>query len=275
MLELPEAVHLAAQLTDVLAGRRIASASCGNRPHKWVWYGPSAEELPVLLAGAEPVRASGVARGIRVDLADGRLLMFDEFGGRMRYHRPGDALPATYHFGLLLDDGAQLSLAVQGWGGIRVITPDELAARLGERAVSPLDEGFTAERVTALLADYEPAKEPIKAWFTNSRSVLGIGNGYLQDILLRAGVHPRRKVGSITADEAAALWRGTRETITAAVAAGGRRTEFDLYDQRGGYEPLLDRYRKGAPCPRCGTMIESFSFLGGSCYVCPTCQPKP
>jgi len=51
-------------------------------------------------------------------------------------------------------------------------------------------------------------------------------------------------------------------------------TERTLFGEPGGYVPLLDKRTKGTPCPRCRTPIERFQYLGGSCYVCPRCQPS-
>ena len=45
MIELPEAVAIARQLSKALKGRRVVSANAGNSPHKWVWYRPSREAL--------------------------------------------------------------------------------------------------------------------------------------------------------------------------------------------------------------------------------------
>lgn len=100
----------------------------------------------------------------------------------------------------------------------------------------------------------------------------GIGNGYLQDVLFRAGVDPRRKVGEITADQQRALYDAVKETMQQAIAQNGRECERDLYGRPGSYQPIMDRNAKGKPCPECGTLIEKISYLGGSCYLCPTCQ---
>lgn len=40
----------------------------------------------------------------------------------------------------------------------------------------------------------------------------------------------------------------------------------------GGYVRLMDSKAKGNPCPECGAPIEKTSYLGGSCYLCSTCQ---
>ena len=115
-------------------------------------------------------------------------------------------------------------------------------------------------------------KDSIKTWFINGKSVVGIGNGMLQDILFRARIHPTRRVSSITTDERKALHRTVRETMREAIALGGRTTEKDIYGEPGRYQPTMDRYAKGEPCPECGTAVEAMKYLGGTCYVCPTCQ---
>lgn len=58
-----------------------------------------------------------------------------------------------------------------------------------------------------------------------------------------------------------------------AVQANGRTTKRDLYNQPGGYEVL--RATLGTPCPACDTEIIKFPFEGGTCYICPSCQPDP
>jgi len=40
------------------------------------------------------------------------------------------------------------------------------------------------------------------------------------------------------------------------VQLGGRDTEFDLYNNAGGYKVMLDKRMKGKPCPACGTVRE-------------------
>ena len=55
------------------------------------------------------------------------------------------------------------------------------------------------------------------------------------------------------------------EAVT--IAKGGRDDELDLH-ARGGRTT-------GRPCPQCGTPIERIQYLGGACYLCPTCQPAP
>ena len=58
-------------------------------------------------------------------------------------------------------------------------------------------------------------------------------NGYLQDMLFKAKIHPRRRVVQITEAEKQALYQSIRDTLQKASELGGRDTEHDFYDQPG------------------------------------------
>ena len=100
----------------------------------------------------------------------------------------------------------------------------------------------------------------------------GIGNGYLQDILFRARVHPKRRVVELDKKEGRALYDSIVETLGSAVELGGRDTERDLYGRPGGYRRILHSKVTGEPCPACGAPIEKIHYLGGASYFCPRCQ---
>jgi formamidopyrimidine-DNA glycosylase len=275
MVEHPEAVTLAKQLNTQLKGSRISKADTGTSPHKWVFYWPSREELVERLEGKTIGHSKAVGRSIRIDIGHSRRLILDEFGGKVQYHEAGRPKPKTYHLLIAFEDDSFLTVAIQGWGFIGVSTEKQHLRRLKGRegAISATDRALTQKRFVAFIDNYEDkGKDSIKTFFTNGRSVAGIGNGYLQDILFRARVDPRRKVVDIRASEKKALYRGLKETMKEAVSLGGRECERDLLGEAGRYRPLMDRNTAGKPCPECKTKIVKMSYLGGSCYLCPKCQ---
>ena len=193
-------------------------------------------------------------------------------------HPAGTQLPAKRHLTATLDDASSLTITVQGWGFLALLSTAEEAAfaPYQHRGVSPLDPRFTREHLAQLLAtSKEYRRKPIKSFLVHDPNVGGIGNGMLQDILYRAQIHPRQRVCDLTADEIDRLHGALRETMELAVAQGGRDSERDLHGQPGGYRPLMDRRAVDQPCPRCGTPIVKVSLLGGSCYYWPACQPDP
>lgn len=275
MIELPEAVSIAKQLNKTIKGKRIVDANTGDSPHKWVFYKPEREKLARFLIGKTVGKITSVGRSLQIGIGPEEALIIDEFGGKVLYHEPGSPIPKKFHLFLKFDDDSFFTIVIQMWGFISTRTEWEKTKWTIQRAdaISPEGAGFTLNRFRGLFDRYEDKeKDSVKTFFTNGQSVAGIGNGYLQDILFRAKVSPKRKVADITEDEKIALWGAVKDTIKQAIQQNGRTVERDIFDKPGRYAPLMDRKVVGTPCPNCGTAIQKISYLGGSCYICPECQ---
>jgi formamidopyrimidine-DNA glycosylase len=277
MMEVPEAVAMAGQMNAELRARRIASAERENSPHKWVFYNRPREEYEAMLPGRKIGEARAEGNHVNIGLSGGLTLQLGDGGLRIFLHADDGALPSKYHLLLRFENGQVLTVSVQGWGAVRLF--DKAGLRKWQRqnagGVCPVDEEFTHERFRQIVAEYAAAcDKPVKAFLVNRPRIPGIGNGYLQDILFRAGLHARRKVRGIRPAEWRKLYHAIRKVLKEAVAKGGRDDELDLFGNGGRYVRLLDRRSNGRPCPTCGTTIEKIQFLGGACYFCPTCQPE-
>lgn len=277
MMELPEAVTMAGQMDAELRGRRIAEAERENSPHKWVFYNRPREDYERLLLGRVIGRSR--AEGSHVDTSlSGRLtLQLGDGGERILLHAEGAPLPKKYHLLLRFEDGGVLTVSVQGWGAVRLFDAAQLRAWLAKEppGVSPIGKQLTYDRFKRITEAYTAeCDKPVKAFLVNRPTIRGIGNGYLQDILFRAGLHPRRKVRTITPGERRKLYHAIRKVLAEAVAKGGRDDELDLFGRGGRYVRQMDRRVLGRPCPKCGATVEKIQFLGGACYLCPTCQPE-
>jgi formamidopyrimidine-DNA glycosylase len=144
------------------------------------------------------------------------------------------------------------------------------AARLG---MEPFDDSFTAESLCALARG---RSAPIKAFLLDQRRIAGVGNIYADEALFRAGVHPRRPAGRLTAEQYAKL----RESVIAALSAGidARGASIDDFRHvdgvRGSFQDqFLVHKREGEPCGVCGTTIVKMVVGGRGTYACETCQP--
>ena len=120
MFELPELTVIAAQMNDVLPGLTVAGGTLGNSPHKFVWYDRRPEEFAALTAGLRACPAWAEGKWLFLPLEPGYVLLLGEWGGRIRYHVRGEALPAKRpprpHASTT---GAALSATTQMWGGVR------------------------------------------------------------------------------------------------------------------------------------------------------------
>lgn len=275
MVELPEVVTIARQMNEELKGCKIEECTCGNSPHKWVFYNRPREEFERVVPGRKVGPVTGDGKMVSMALRPGYTLQIGDMGGRIQLHRDEAALPTKYHFLLRFDDGSRLTVAVQGWGFVRLFDHKERRkqARKAKGRLSPLSDAFTEARFRQLLAEDEGRDtKSVKAFLTQRPRIDGIGNGYLQDILFRAGIHPTRKIRDLRAREQRRLYRAICRTLQQAIKLGGRDDEHNLYGETGRYTRTLSAKAKGRPCPKCGTKIEKIQYLGGACYFCPRCQ---
>jgi len=276
MLELPEAVTLARQINETLTGKTIASARANTSPHKFAFYHGDPETyentLQHRVVGASAAHGSLIFTAIGTE----HVLVLGDGGLRVLYHEQKGTLPKKHQLLIHFDDSTYLTVSVSGWGAVWLMTHAEQAAHkwAGRDGTSPASDDFTEAYLDSLFAAVPPGdKRSIKYFIVSDPKIWGVANGYLQDILFRAQLHPRRRVVSLTDGDRHRLYGAIRTTVRDAIAANGRVTERDLFNQRGTYTPLMYTKTKSTPCTVCGTTIEKISYLGGSCYVCPTCQP--
>jgi formamidopyrimidine-DNA glycosylase len=275
MIELPEVMTIARQMREVLVDRLIASVEIAEDRPRFMFLNEDLDDYDQRLIGRRIFDVAGNGKWIFATLDSGAMLLLGEMFGRIRYVPPDEAPPKKAHAVVTFEDGGRLVVTIQAWGGFQVLTAAELSAHpyAGKQGISPVDEAFTPECFEEVLdTKGEWSRKPIKAFLVHEGNVCGIGNGYLQDILFRAKLSPRRKVSEISRDERERLHHAIVTTMTEAIRRGGRDTEKDLYGVPGRYVPILDRRAKDRPCPDCGSPIEKISYLGGSCYVCLRCQ---
>jgi len=276
MLELPEVVTIARQMQDQFAGKRIVDVSIAKEHPKFMFLNEDLGAYETRLVHRRITEVTANGKWIFATLDSEAILLLGEMFGRIRYVAPGAPLPKKVHAAVTFESAGQLVVTIQAWGGFQVLSPGELAAHpyAGNPGLSPIEQSLSLERLNEVLNRRgEWSRKPIKAFLVHEGNVCGIGNGYLQDILFRAKLSPKRKVPEITQTKRERLLQSIVTTMTQAIAGNGRDTEKDLYGAPGRYVPILDRRARGKPCPECEMPIQKISYLGGSCYICPTCQP--
>ena len=274
MIEMPEATTIARQMDETLKGKVFQGFSRGPLTQKFLWLNKPAEEYDAFLKGKSITGASNYGRSIYLYVGDEHLLWFGELGGRILYHPAGQALPAKYHLRWDFTDASAMTFSMQMWGFVGLMEKAAIPTHpYAEVGVPPLSAKFTYDCFNQLLEEFpDKTKKGIKGFLTTSKHINGIGNGYLQDILFRAKIYPSRKIPGFAEAERHQLYDAIQETLSQAISLGGRDDEHDLFDQPGGYKRLMSNQTLGKPCPTCGTTIQKITYLGGACYLCPTCQ---
>jgi len=144
-----------------------------------------------------------------------------------------------------------------------------LLAALG---VEPLGEQFTAELMHRITRRRDTG---IKQLLMNAKVVVGIGNIYANESLFRAGIHPRARASRLTRARCARLVDAVRETLLAALSAGGSSLrDFVHSDGASGYfqQSYYVYGRAGLPCRACGGAIRTARLGQRSSFYCANCQ---
>lgn len=273
MIEIPEAIVIARQVSETLEGRRIERVIANHSPHKFAWFCGSPEAYHNALRAHTIEGAIGF--GSMVEISAGPLRIVLSEGTRPRYYHPGEKLPTKHQLLLEFDDGSSLLSSVQMYGAVWVFPDGKLdnpyyaAAR---HTPSPLTDEFDYTYFNSLLEGEKLESLSVKAFLATEQRIPGLGNGVLQDILWTAGIHPKRKVSTLSDEKLYTLFDSVKSVLTEMVDQRGRDTERDLFGSHGGYKTVLSRNTVNQPCPACGALIRKGTFLGGSIYYCEGCQ---
>ncbi|MCL2544565.1 MAG: endonuclease VIII [Clostridia bacterium] len=275
MNELPECVNLARQLQDTVAGKRIRGARANASPHGFAWFWGDPALYPAMLEGRAIQDATTHGMYLELLLDDDMRVGYND-GVNLRYHAPGAKRPEKHQLLLDFEDGSALIASVQMYGGLFAFPAGAMVDNKYYRAAydkpSPLSDAFDAAYFAGILSAASP-KLSAKALLATEQRVPGLGNGVLQDILFRARIHPKRKVGALSSAQCDALFGSVKQTLADMTAGGGRDVEKDLFGKPGGYRTLLSNKTAQFPCPVCGAAIVRQAYLGGNVYFCPVCQP--
>ncbi len=140
--------------------------------------------------------------------------------------------------------------------------------------IEPLDDGFNG---AWLHQATRKRQTPIKTWLMDNHKVVGIGNIYASESLFRARIHPLTPAGRLGPRRCAMLAQCIRETLTAAIAAGGSSLrDFVGGDGKPGYfqQQYFVYGRDGEPCRICAQMVTKISQSQRSTFFCSHCQRR-
>ncbi|MET3506021.1 DNA-formamidopyrimidine glycosylase [Halalkalibacter oceani] len=192
------------------------------------------------------------------------------------YQATDEVLPHT-HVLFTFTDGTELRYQdVRKFGTMHIFKKgeEEGALPLSQLGIEPLSDRFTS----ALL--YEATRHKnrsIKVFLLDQKTVVGLGNIYVDEALFRAGLHPERTAASLTEEEIVRLHQAIIATLQDAVDQGGSSIKSYVNGQgeMGMFQQQLQVYgRKDEACIRCGTVISKTVVGGRGTHFCANCQKK-
>jgi len=282
MPELPEVETVKAGIAPVMEGHVIAHVDVNRPDLRW----PFPDQMSERLTGKRVLGLRRRSKYILVDLDSAETLLIHlGMSGRMlisghmvgEFHHPHPAPAKHDHVVFQMDDGARITFNdARRFGAMDLMetaTQDDhwLIRDLGPEPLgNAFNESYLIDRIKG-------RNTPIKSALLDQRIVSGLGNIYVCEVLFRAGIHPARKAGRISAARVATLVPLIRDVLSEAIAAGGsslrdyRQSDGEL----GYFQHVFQVYdREGKPCVTlgCDRKITRIVQSGRSSFFCPQCQ---
>ncbi|MGD8565264.1 MAG: DNA-formamidopyrimidine glycosylase family protein [Candidatus Bathyarchaeota archaeon] len=277
-VELPEAKILADQMNKELKGKLIKSYHLKDykRLQKIGMMDKDLKSFERLInRKIESVSSRGNA--IRLKLSsEMNLILAPEYGGKIFYHKNEKTAPSKFHLKVDFSDKTALTVRLTSMGLIHAMKDNELEQSYVYRrdfnpdVISPIDEEFTFNRFSKLLADNNRMLKSVLVG--KDAVVVGLSNSAFQDIIYRAKLHPKRKAMELNEEEKQSLFIAVGLVLKERIRLNGKDQFHDLYGNRGGYTPAMGPNMKQQNCKVCRTPIEKLGIGGGHVYLCPQCQ---
>lgn len=273
MPELPEVETVKRTLEELVVGKTIQSVDIA-------W--PNIIKRP-----ADPTEFTTEVKGqtIHSMRRRGKFLLFDlddivmvshlRMEGRYGVYKQDDAPVPHTHVTFGFSDGTELRYQdVRKFGTMHLFEKgkEEETMPLIQLGVEPFDEAFTVKLLTNAS---QKTTRKIKPFLLDQKTVVGLGNIYVDEALFRARIHPERLAHSLTNEEFQKLHHSIVETLSEAVQLGGSSIKSYVNGQgeMGMFQQTLEVYgRKNEPCKHCEDMIIRIVVGGRGTHYCPTCQ---
>jgi len=268
--ELPEVETTRRGLEPHLVGRRIDKIVVRDRRLRW----PVTEALEKQASGSTVHRVDRRGKYLLIECSTGWLIVHLGMSGRLRV-LPQTMPPSRHdHFDIVLSSGMLVRFTDPRRFGALLWTKEHPAqhALIRHLAPEPLGVSFDADWLHSRTRGRSTS---IKLALMNNEIVTGVGNIYANEALFRAGIHPLTKAGRLSLRRCEKLVLAVRETLLAAIAAGGSslRDFFGTDGSPGYFQQGYNVYaRQGEPCRACGTPIRGIRLGQRSTFYCTRCQ---
>ncbi len=269
MPELPEVEVTRMGIAPALVGRTVSAVHLRAPALRY----PLPAALPRRLKGQVLAAISRRGKYLLLDFGSGTVLLHLGMSGTLRLLPRRTPAGRHDHVDIVFGDLLLRLNDPRRFGALLWLEGDPhthpLLSALG---MEPLGRSFTARALQQHLAGRKAA---IKLAIMDAHVVVGVGNIYASEALFRAGIDPRTAAGKVSPARLARLVTAIRETLRAAIRAGGStlRDFFGCDGDPGHFQLEHQVYgREGEPCRKCGTAIKQLRQGQRSTYYCPKCQ---
>ncbi len=161
---------------------------------------------------------------------------------------------------------------IRKFGGLTLLSAQEYPTYLENKKVAP-------DALKISLAEFKKnigkKTGKLKAVLLDQTIIAGLGNIYVDEVLIREKLSPELDVKKLTSEQITNLLKTIKQVLKAAIVKKG--TTFSDYltanGKKGGFQLKLRAYQQdGKPCFHCGTLIKKTRVAGRGTHYCPNCQ---
>ena len=158
---------------------------------------------------------------------------------------------------------------VRAFGKIQIYNKEDEVESLEKLGLEPFSKNFNEKY---LKMKFKNRKSHIKSLLLNQRVVAGLGNIYVNEILYRARISPKKKGNQISLKKLKTIIEKAKEVLEKAIKHNGTTISDyrSVEDKTGKFQNFLKVYQKEY-C-ECGHQIKKVKQAGRSTYYCPVCQ---
>ncbi|HEV2250335.1 MAG TPA: DNA-formamidopyrimidine glycosylase family protein [Candidatus Limnocylindria bacterium] len=263
MPEWPELRVMQERIAAALVGKTVVAVRVGD---------------PVVLRALAPVDELLVGRTLRSVAHHGKFLVFGFDGLELTVNPMLAGIFTLQPVGAKATKDTRLRLEFEGGTELRYRDDVRMGkVYVGIEAPGLSDIGPDAGTLGWIEAEFaERAKakrSEVRNLLQDQTFVSGIGNAYADEILWAAQLHPKRRVGSLTAAELHRLYTALRGEIARGLTEVAGAMPSQLGEKPRAH--MRVRGHAGEPCPRCGTTLIRRRKGLDDVDLCPTCQPAP
>jgi len=165
---------------------------------------------------------------------------------------------------------------VRKFGFIKIYKKEELrfSQHLTKLGVEPLSNNFNLNYF------YEKIKKRrtfLKDLLMDQTFISGLGNIYVNEVIFKSKLNPRKRAHNISSKEILALISNIKKVLKKAIIEGGSSIKDfnDTEGKKGNFQQFFNVYgRQGKPCTRrnCIGIIKKIRISNRSTFYCQKCQ---
>jgi len=277
MPELPEVELVTRFLNQLVAGRRIKSATLLRER---LAPNSTPKQFAKMLSGSSINFVHRRGKHILFDLDNGNTLLTHlRMTGRFMLIDGEQAYPKFTHASLELDGDQHLIFQDQRhFGFMRVVETRQVKTlpEIRKLAPEPFHRDFSPEYLHEV---FKRSNRSIKDLLLDQSRVCGLGNIYAAESLFLSGIHPSIRTKKLSRVRTTLLRKNIIRILREAIAIGSTLnidpSDSDSAYYGGEYERYWRVYeREGEPCVTCKSVIRRQIQAGRSSYFCPKCQKR-